>query len=101
MKTLLAVSRSPLRFARPLFAAMMFAVAGCGTTSDGGSPCTRNSDCGPGLSCIADVAVNADGFCTAAGTTQCSKQCVTDAECTRTAPVCRTTCSGTRSCFVK
>lgn len=84
-----------------LLVTMLAVVAGCGTTSDGGSKCKVNADCDPGLSCISDFAMNADGFCTMAGTSQCSKQCATDAECTKTAPVCRTMCSGTRSCFVK
>ena len=74
---------------------------GCGTKTDAGSNCMVNADCDPGLSCIADDAPNADGFCTSAGTRQCTKHCEVDADCTKTAPVCRTSCNGKKACAVK
>lgn len=83
-----------------VMAVVALGAVGCGTTTDAGSKCMVNADCDPGLSCIPDDFPNADGFCAAAGTRQCTKQCQTDAECTKTAPYCRQQCSGKKACSV-
>ena len=81
-----------------LFAvALAFSLAGCGIAQDVGVACMVNQDCDVGLSCIATDAV-ASGVCTATGKKVCTKQCVSDTECIKSAPICQTSCSGLKTC---
>ena len=73
------------------------AVAGCGASNGGGTACKANADCEPGLSCVASVAIG-NGACALTGKSVCTKQCVTDAECIRSVPVCVTSCAGLKTC---
>ncbi len=91
---------TPMKTYLLVLAVAVFGAACGGTTTDAGSNCKVNADCDPGLSCIADDFPNAEGFCTAAGTRQCTKQCTIDADCTKTAPYCRQQCSGKKACSV-
>lgn len=83
---------------RALFVVLALAVAGCGNDQSGGVACMSNPDCDLGLSCLATVATNSAGLCAATGKKVCTKQCVSDAECIKSAPVCVTSCGGLKSC---
>ena len=83
---------------RALFLVMALAVVGCGNGQDGGVACKLNADCDVALSCIAVKATNADGVCAATGKSVCTKQCVSDADCLKSAPTCQTSCVGLKTC---
>ena len=77
---------------RALF--LVMALAGCGNGQDGGVACKLNADCDVALSCLAVRATNADGVCAATGKLVCTKQCVSDADCLKSSPICVTSCDG-------
>ncbi|MBS1152658.1 MAG: hypothetical protein H6Q89_4356 [Myxococcaceae bacterium] len=83
---------------RALLLVMALGVVGCGNGQDGGVACKVNSDCDVGLSCLATAAVGASGACAVTDKKVCTKQCVTDAECLKSAPVCQTSCLGLKTC---
>ncbi|GEM_PF-2841449 len=73
-------------------------MAGCGISQDIGVTCTANADCGPALSCLDVKAKDASGVCASSGKKICTKQCVDDAQCLKTGPVCQTSCDGLKTC---
>jgi hypothetical protein len=84
---------------KKIFLVVVLALAGCGNSQDGNVECTLNSDCDVGLSCLPTVTVTA-GACVATGKKVCTKQCVSNAECLKSVPVCQTSCSGLKTCGV-
>ena len=86
---------------KTFFLVMALGLVGCGNSQDAGVSCKMNSDCDVGLSCLAVVSSSDGGACAATGKSVCTKQCVSDAECIKSAPVCVTSCSGLKTCGTK
>lgn len=78
---------------------MALAVVGCGNGQEGGVTCMVNADCDVGLSCLEGVAASmGTGACLPTGKKTCTKQCVSNDECLKSAPICVTSCGGLKTC---
>jgi hypothetical protein len=83
---------------RGLLLVVGLALAGCGNSQDVGVECLANADCDIGLSCLQTQSVGSNGTCSSSAKKVCTKQCVSDSECLKSAPVCVTSCLGLKTC---